>query len=427
MKDALRNGVYRRMKAFLDTECLVLPSTREVTRLIVEDMRKGIEGRPSSLRMIRTFLSKPAPPTGRSRALALDAGGTNLRIALFEAENANLPDMLAFEKKSMPDTGKGIEVGEFFDEMASIVVPFLKKEPGLPIGFTFSYPMEILPDLDARVFGLCKELKVNGIEGAKVAVQLRYALDRAEVTAGPIRIINDSTAVMLAAQSSISSSAIVGFILGTGLNSCYEEQQNNQGPGEIRVLESGAFRFHGRTRLDEAFDALSVDPGSYTYEKMISGAYLGPLVLEVLKAASQFGLYTPSFASTLDRIKELPTCCLVDILSDESRNASQEWLHHASSDDLKVVVWLARFLVSRAARLAAATVAAPIIRRKSCGNKDPNFVVAAEGSTLWGVPGMLDGVKKATREAVDAESAIEFLKVEHGGLFGAAAAAFLGV
>ena len=59
------------------------------------------------------------------------------------------------------------------------------------------------------------------------------------------------------------------------------------------VLEAGGFDCPLRGELDAAFDRTTIDPGFYTYEKMFSGAYLGPLALHVLKHLAHIGFFSP--------------------------------------------------------------------------------------------------------------------------------------
>jgi len=89
----------------------------------------------------------------------------------------------------------------------------------------------------------------------------------------------------------------IGLILGTGTNACYLEDIKNietinkdDFPGEEHMVintEWGAFGDNEeldfiKTKWDIAVDEFSVNPGKQTFEKMISGMYMGELIRQVL-------------------------------------------------------------------------------------------------------------------------------------------------
>ena len=80
--------------------------TAALTAVFVDEMRAGLEGKPSSLMMIPTYLtSDGAVPLGET-AVAVDAGGTNLRTALvsFAADGVKIE---RFSQRPMPGTHTG--------------------------------------------------------------------------------------------------------------------------------------------------------------------------------------------------------------------------------------------------------------------------------------------------------------------------------
>lgn len=70
-------------------------------------------------------------------------------------------------------------------------------------------------------------------------------------------------------------------------------------------VESGGYSKAPRGDLDELFDSSTVNPGSYQFEKMISGAYQGGLVLTVLQQAAEEGLFSPSAQAELKALASL--------------------------------------------------------------------------------------------------------------------------
>ena len=90
----------------------------------------------------------------------------------------------------------------------------------------------------------------------------------------------------------------VGLILGTGTNACYLENidaietipddEKTEGPKDMIInTEWGAFGENKeldfiKTKWDTAVDAGSLNPGRQTFEKMISGMYMGEITRQVL-------------------------------------------------------------------------------------------------------------------------------------------------
>ncbi len=101
-----------------------------------------------------------------------------------------------------------------------------------------------------------------------------------------IVILNDTVATLLAGKGSFDREfgGFIGFILGTGTNCCYVEKNSNikkkkdldMSKGQIINTESGGFGRCQRGKIDLLLDKTTLDPGIHTFEKMISGAYLGP-------------------------------------------------------------------------------------------------------------------------------------------------------
>ena len=118
-----------------------------------------------------------------------------------------------------------------------------------------------------------------------------------------IVLLNDTVATLLAGKSASigrSYDSFIGYILGTGTNTCYiEKNQNilknkqlNQERSQIINIESGDFARPPRTDLDILFDGTTTNPGSYKFEKMFSGGYFGGLALFILKAAADEGVFS---------------------------------------------------------------------------------------------------------------------------------------
>ena len=78
-----------------------LTDISEVCRCFREEMELGLAGKPSSLQMIPTYISAHGKPESNKPVIAIDAGGTNLRVGLVTFAD-DKPVILSMEKSAMP-------------------------------------------------------------------------------------------------------------------------------------------------------------------------------------------------------------------------------------------------------------------------------------------------------------------------------------
>jgi hexokinase len=275
------------------------------------EMVNGLSGRKSSLRMIPTYIEADNEFLKETPVVAIDAGGTNFRAALVRFTSAGRLEMEKVISGLMPGLDREVSKKEFFDIMSAYIKPLAEKSDR--IGFCFSYPTEIFPDKDGRLLQFCKEVQAPEVIGQIIGKSLLEALGTPHKK---IVLLNDTVATLLAGKSASYGrdyDSFMGYILGTGTNTCYIE--NNRSilknpeldPGKSMIInvESGNFGKAPRTDLDISFDNTTMNPGNYTFEKMFSGGYFGGLCLFVLKTASNEGLFSVPGTEMLNNIAEL--------------------------------------------------------------------------------------------------------------------------
>jgi hexokinase len=399
------------------------------TRRFLEDMDAGLQGRPSSLRMIPTFIEVDAAIPPDRPVLAVDAGGTNLRVALVDFDAAGAPRYTGFERHRMPGLDGEIGVEAFFEALAARVRPVVGGAGRM--GLSFSYPAEILPSRDGRILGLSKELRVAGIAGELVGERLCRAL-RAGGAAGELHfvVLNDTVGALLAgraARAGHPEARQVGYVLGTGLNCAYVEDDHHitKVPGlppgrQVVNVEAGNWDGAPRGAVDRALDAASAEPGTYLLEKAVSGAYLGALCLRTLQAAAEDGLFTQGGAACLRGWPRLDTPELDPLLSPRpaAEGLAAALARGGSGDDLVLARALASAVVERAAQLAAVVMGAAALR--SQGPAGPAVRVTADGSTFYKLPTFQGRITGWVERIVAGKCAVEVGSVEHAALLGAA-------
>jgi hexokinase len=400
----------------------------------IKEMERGLAGTESSLLMIPTYIGAESGIPAGKPVIALDAGGTNFRVALVSFGADGKPAIERFRKFPMPGLKREVDSKTFFATVAG----YLKDvaDSSEDVGFCFSYATEILENGDGRLLRFCKEVKAKEVEGQLIGEKLNEAL-LASGCREPKRIVllNDTVATLLAGKSAFadrSFESYIGFILGTGTNCSYVEENARipkkkgleKSRHQIVNVESGGFGKCPRGVIDLDFDSRTVDPGMYTFEKMISGGYLGGLYGAVIAKAAREGLFSAATAERVGALAPLETKDLGDFLANPGNGKAPVAAAFADGADLDVAYNLAERIVERAAKLTAVNLASIAI--KTGKGKDPRrpILVTADGTTFY----ELFGLKEKTKRYLDTfllerwGQRCEFANVDNAPLIGAAIA-----
>jgi hexokinase len=405
----------------------------DLVRVFNEDMNFGLEGRKGALRMIPTYIEADNDYITDTPVLAIDAGGTNFRasiVAITGSHKINISDKVNYR---MPGLDREISCKEFFSTIADYVRPLANRVDR--IGFCFSYPTEILPDRDGRLLQFCKEVQAREVEGQLIGKNLLEALG----TPGKqIVLMNDTVATLLAGKSASlgrSFDSFIGYILGTGTNTCYiEKNQNilknkqlNQDKSQIINIESGDFGRPPRTELDILFDNTTTNPGSYKFEKMFSGGYFGGLALFVLKAAAAEGIFSNESAGKIFVIDQLTSWDADEFAAGENGNSNVLNRLVLNREDAENCRQIIDCLIGRAARLVAANLAAVVLKTGKGLNKNCPVLITVEGTTFYNLFNFRSRFEEYFNDFLYGEKKrfVEFAQVEQSSLIGAALAALI--
>ena len=367
-------------------------------RTFLQDMQKGLDGDEGCLDMLPTYIPMTEDIPSNEPVIVMDAGGTNFRIAVVSFDANKEPVIDDFENYPMPGAGEEVDRDEFFHTAVEYLKPVIHKSN--KIGFCFSYPTDILPNGDGRLIRFSKEIRVQNMIGQSVGAGILKTLESEGVTE-PKRIVllNDTVATLLGGKAAFSRmhyDSFVGYILGTGTNTSYIEEGANIGKlREARRsydtmvinMESGAYAKSPSGKIDGEFDATTVNPGESTFEKKISGAYLGGLAYTLLRDAAEEGMFSKALTNAIRSILTLST------------KEADDFLHAPYGDNLlagfcspdpeegrtdrTTLYFLIDSLIERAAKLSAVNLSAVIM--KTGKGKDPArpVCITADGSTFY--------------------------------------------
>lgn len=369
-----------------------LPDSRDIDRAsliatFLSEMEKGLKGEPSSLMMIPTYVGVDGKVPPGSKAAVLDAGGTNFRSGVV----AIPPSVEDRKNQPMPGARGPVDVEAFYAAFADEVRRVLPKATAKKIGFCFSYPAEATRELDAKLVRWTKGIQAEGVVGDFIGKELLKRLG-----GGEIAIVNDTVATLLAAKATEGEkaySSYVGFILGTGTNCAYVERNtaieklSGLDPSGKMIInaESGSFDKAPRSKFDLAMDAKTVTPGINPFEKMISGAYLGPVGLEVYKAAAKEGFFSKAAAERIAGLASLETMDFDNFTADCRKEGRVNPLDEIFSDpaDAKMARRLGLPVFERAAVFTAVHLAAFVIKTGEGASPAAPVAINADGSTYY--------------------------------------------
>jgi hexokinase len=405
-------------------------------QIFLKEMERGLATEQSSLAMLPTYIEIEREIPLNKPVIVMDAGGTNFRVATVSFEQDGNSKIENFKLSSMPGVKQQVSKDKFFKTMEGYLDEVIDKSEN--IGFCFSYPIEIFPNKDGKVLYFSKEIKADEVAGNMIGENLNAAISSSG-NGGKKNIIllNDTVATLLAGRADVkgmSFETYIGFILGTGTNCSYIELNKNitktkdldLTKSQIVNVESGGFDKAPQGKIDKDFDQSSNCPGMYTFEKMISGAYLGPLCLWTVRAAAEEGLLSKDSAEKLKEIKEISTKDVNDFMSyPQGRGGPlSSALKTASQDDLATTYYLIDRLIERAAKLTAINLSSAAIKSGKGHNPCRPVCIVAEGTTFYQLKSLKQRVEYYLKDYLVSQKGIfyEIINVENATLIGAAIA-----
>ncbi|GMO16593.1 MAG: hexokinase [Termitinemataceae bacterium] len=409
-------------------------------------MERGLRGETSSLPMIPSHIVPASSVPAGKLVVALDAGGTNLRVSRIRFNESGHPEEVLTQRAPMPGTHGRLGANEFFDELAAACVPCFEGSPRVEgMGFCFSYEMKVTESGDGIPIALSKEVDAPEIIGKSLKEGLKAALLKRNIPA-PERIVflNDTTATLLSGITQIppqkfnmkgstlaQAGKVFGFILGTGINTAYPETSipktgfNSEDAPQIVVAESGGWDFPWQGAFDRGFDATTKVPGYHTLEKAASGAYLGPLSLYILKQAIREKIICFDKSAELLAMEKLETRDLNEFLHNPFSSAFGSFFKSNEMEALSATLYLESILTERAALLAAGIVAGTIEHTGTGYDPLSPARIAVEGTTFARYHHIRESFESRLHSLLCRKKARFYIvsTVEQASLFGAAVAA----
>ncbi|KAL4896275.1 hexokinase-domain-containing protein [Aspergillus ambiguus] len=449
----LPQNLLEQIKEFEDQFTVNAATLKKVVAHFVKELEKGLTVEGGNIPMNVTWVMGFPDGDEQGTFLALDMGGTNLRVCEITLTEEKGAFDITQSKYRMPEELRTGTAEELWEYIADCLEQFIHAHhenenlSKLPLGFTFSYPAT-QEYIDHGVLQRwTKGFDIDGVEGHDVVPPLEEILKKRGLPIKVAALINDTTGTLIA--SSYTDPAMkIGCIFGTGVNAAYMEDCGSVPklahmnlPPDMPVAincEYGAFDNEHivlpLTKYDHIIDRDSPRPGQQAFEKMTAGLYLGEIfrlaLLDLLESRPGL-IFIDQDTSLLRKPYLLDSSFLAAIEEDPYENLQEtaELLERklnikATEAELEMIRRLAELIGTRAARLSACGVAAICTKKniKSCH-------VGADGSVFTKYPHFKARGAQALREILDwapnEPDRVEILAAEDGSGVGAALIAAL--
>lgn len=289
----------------------------------LRQLNEGLEKDGASMSQIPTYVTAVPNGTEKGLYLAVDLGGTNLRVCSVRLNGDNTFN-LTYSKAPVPkslmvaDTSK-----ELFSFIAQHIKAFIKEhhydqyeshirrretmstpegyrdEHIFRLGFTFSFPVQQVGINKGFLIRWTKGFDIADAVGKDVCALLQDEIDALHLPVKVAALVNDTVGTLMARSytSPGKTGALLGGIFGTGTNGAYIEKLDklkkplegdyDKTTGEMVInTEWGSFdnqlNVLPNTSYDIQLDKESVNPGIQMFEKRVSGMFLGEILRLIL-------------------------------------------------------------------------------------------------------------------------------------------------
>ena len=179
-------------------------SAAKIKTVFEKELEKGLQNglKGSSLQMENTYVPELTNGKEEGNYLALDLGGTNFRVMLLEMKAGQIikEEVEYYTVAEETRLGAGQKLFDFLAEcIADFVVKKLGQDAGsMPLGFTFSFPMEQRGLNVGILVAWTKSFNASGVIGQDAVKMLNDALAKQDnLKVKVVAILNDATGTLV--------------------------------------------------------------------------------------------------------------------------------------------------------------------------------------------------------------------------------------
>lgn len=421
---------------------------KQVVDQFVIEMEKGLDHQGATIAMIPSFVSGRCTGDEKGSFMALDLGGTNLRVCHVTLLGGG-EHTIRQQKYVVSEELKTGPMRNLCDFIADCVDSFLTEhgdsnsQEAIQLGYTFSFPV-LQTSINRGVLKQwTKGFNCSGAVGKDVTILLQDSFRRKNINVNIAAIVNDTVGTLMAYAYKHPETSM-GIIMGTGFNASYYQDMSkvNKWTGDknqemVINMECGAFDCERRvlplTVYDNKMDRESINVHQQLHEKMVAGMYLGEITRNaLLDLVDQQMLFNGQSSRELNKNWSFETAYMSTIVVDESSDLSdtghilESVLNIPSTTlvDRQIVKTICKAVGVRAARIACCHIAG-VMKYTNMVGKD--FTVAIDGSLFEFYPDFEKNMSQALAEVLgeQARSKVSFDLARDGSGLGAAIIAMI--
>lgn len=426
---------------------------RYVTSRLLEEIKKGLSRQThakANVKCYPTYVLQLPDVIKEGTALVIDFQENNFRILFVKLQpnktitttitNYNIPESLL--------TGPGKLL---FDFVATCLQKFLTSEKledqQLVLGLTFDFPTKQKTLNSSILLRWTKGFHCDDIIGQDIVKLLTESIKEKKLKVVVKSISNRTTGAFVATSWDHPDTSISLTVTRATTNACYLEQvqkvetfdqTKTKKPYIIINLEWSSFGDNGclkdiKTIYDEELDTLSENPGHETFDKIITGTYMGEIVRLVLSTLHKQGLFLSKSKDNSFKFQEPQAFLSIYVsLSQKSNYRGQYYyLRHvmnemdvpesiSTEEDLLTMRYVCECVSDRSAQLTAAGLAALIIKMKRS-----EVVIAVDGLLYSFHQRYADTLKEYLNKLIGTKYIVKFEVCEDGAGKGAALLAIM--
>lgn len=290
------------------------------------------------LKMLKTYVIMDTDKVLADEYLSIDVGGSNIRISKLKVseDNISIEKMIKIplRTKLINYTSNKYTLKQLFIMTLKKMRPFLDKDKLYTIAATVSFGLESAGKTKAKIIELSKGFELSDTLGEDIYEILTEAIEELKLKIIPSLIVNDCVAT-LATGKFYNPNADIAFIVGTGHNGCFIDENR-----EIINIESAGFNKDlPLTVYDKKYLDKIPKEAENLFEVLIGGKYIGGLADVIFKYLVEKGL--------IKECKEITTESLVKVLNKEN-------VLKYSAEQKEVIEEIAKVLFERSAKFIVA-------------------------------------------------------------------------
>lgn len=388
----------------------------------------------SPVSMLPSFTHALPSGTEVGTYLALDVGGSTLRVALIRLRGRSEGvQVLRTTSSPIDNYVKSLEGTRFFDWMADSIDSMLPRagdddchygRGGLPlaVGLSWSFPIEQTSVRSGRAIHMGKGFQCsNGTVGQDLGELIMTSCRKRQLNIQVEAIVNDSSATLLA-QAYSDADTRMSLILGTGTNVAIHYPVRGIGAAKFGarpqdwfdraenvVVNSELSMFGGgilpMTRWDDILNRTHLRPNYQPLEYMITGRYLGEIVrLIIVEAVDRARLFGGELPHSMREPYSLDTSIVAVVEADASPSLSSSasllqkehtFARSPSTQDLLFLQRVCRIVSKRSAGYLATAIHSMWCLHNDSTKDTPgvtksqnhNLSIACDGSVINKYPG----------------------------------------